>query len=87
MALLQRSETKQARVDGCQAVKVFWSGQDISDGDLKRAEVCIREANFSARELHDLRAELPLSSITTTTGERVARIDRVLKRLEKEAGQ
>ena len=86
MALLQRAETKQARADGCQAVKVFWSGEDISDGDLQRAEACIRKANFSARELHDLRADLPLGA-TGTTGARVMRIDRVLKRLEKEAGQ
>ena len=87
MALLEREVTKRAREDGCQAVKVFWSGENISDGDLKRAEECIRKANFSARALHDLRADLPLSSPMTTTGERVMRIDRVLKRLEKEAGQ
>ena len=86
MALLEREVTKRARSDGCQAVKVFWSGQDIGDGDLKRAEECIRKANFGAKALHNLRAELPIGA-TGTTGARVMRIDRVLKRLEKEAGQ
>lgn len=85
MALYQSETSKQAELDALAAPGVFWGHSSGGLENLAIAETCLREGNLSAKQLHDLRTELPIGASGTTTGQRIARIDRVLKRLEKEA--
>jgi hypothetical protein len=62
---------------------IFWAGSG-SETSLLDAEAEIRALKLTPDQLHDLRAGLPLGS-GGVTGAKVARIDRVLKRLEKSA--
>jgi len=86
MALYQSDSSRQAESDAMAAPGVFWGHSAGSPEDLRHAEECVRKARLNPDELHDLRAQLPIGA-TGTTGQRVIRIDRVLKRLEKEASQ
>jgi hypothetical protein len=78
--------SKKAIAAARAAVKHYWGETAGGEADLAAAEAIIREAGLSSDEFHDFRAELPIGA-AGTTGQRVARIDRVLKRLEKASGQ
>jgi hypothetical protein len=78
--------SKKAIADARAAVKRYWGETAGGEDDLAAAELAIRAADLSSNEFHDLRAVLPVGA-TGTTGQRVVRIDRVLKRLEKASGQ
>jgi hypothetical protein len=75
-------EEAEARADF--AVGRFWGVSSGAPGDLEDTEECVRECKLSGDALHRLRCRLPLGA-SGTTGSRVARIDRVLKSLEKGA--
>jgi hypothetical protein len=66
------------------AVNRFWGVSNGADGDLTATAECLGECLLGKKDINELRAELPIGA-TGTTGMRVSRIDRVLKRLEYEA--
>ena len=66
------------------AVKRFWGVSNGAEGDLQATTECLNECSLCKKDINELRAELPVGA-TGTTGQRVVRIDRVLKRLEYEA--
>jgi hypothetical protein len=79
-----RSERRAATLKAAKDITtVFWAGNG-SQESLAAAESQLRLLKLTPDQLHDLRAGLPLEC-GGTTGQRVARIDRVLKRLEKAA--
>ncbi len=83
MGLLRR----KADSDGMQAasgiVTNFYSKSNNSDGALLEAADRLEKLSLSRKQLSDIRMLLPVKA-SGTNGEKVARIDRVLKRLEKE---
>ena len=68
---------------GLEALRDFWG---VSNGSEVAASTCrseLRKLKLRQSELHELRDTLPGVRVGTT-GERVVRVDRMLKRLEKE---
>jgi hypothetical protein len=63
------------------AVNRFWGVSNGSMGDLRATAEHLKECSLGKKDINELRAELPVGA-TGTTGQRVSRIDRVLKRLE-----
>jgi len=59
----------------------FWGHSSGDPASLKAAAIKLSELDLSLNEINELRADLPLGG-AGTTGDRVRRMDRVLKRLE-----
>ena len=64
-------------------VRHFYTRSNNSDGQLLEAADSLSALRLSRDQLSNLRMTLPIAA-SGTNGEKVARIDRVLKRLEKE---
>jgi len=86
LALLGGPSKAQRHADAHEALAYFQGHSAGGLEDFQRLERIVRAARFDIDQLHDLRTQLPIG-IGGTTGQRVSRIDRLLKRLEKEAGQ
>lgn len=85
MSLLRRNKSRESdQAAAKNAVDRFWGVSNGAPGDLAATEVCLRECQLNCDDYRKLRVALPLEC-GGTTGARVARIDRVLKRLELEA--
>ncbi len=80
----KKTDRQLANESASNACQRFWGMSNGAPGDLLATEGILRECKLDPGEIADLRAGLPLGA-AGTTGARVARIDRVLKRLEKEA--
>lgn len=59
----------------------FWGHSSGDPAALKAAAIELSELDLSLNQISELRADLPLGG-AGTTGDRVRRVDRVLKRLE-----
>ena len=80
----RKTNREEAEARAKNACDRFWGVSNGSPGDLEDTEKCLRECKLTNHDISKLRAALPLEC-GGTTGARVARIDRVLKRLEHEA--
>ena len=75
---------EENRATAQNAVNRFWGVTNGAAGDLDATIECLGDCSLSKNDLNELRAKLPIGA-SGTTGMRVSRIDRVLKRLEYEA--
>ncbi len=66
------------------AVETYWGESNGGFLALATAEDCLRESKLKIEQIRTLRTNLPLGC-QGTTGQKVAKIDRILKRLEHEA--
>jgi len=67
-----------------QAVYAFWGSSDGGELALNTATGALEEQKLTLSQIGALRAGLPPAG-PGTTGDRIRRIDRVLKRLEHQA--
>jgi hypothetical protein len=87
MGLLGRKAKRDvAFADARLAVQVYWGSSTGGSYALADADSRLRDAQLTLEQLHQLRVNLPIGC-DGTTGQRVERIDRVLKGLEYEAGR
>lgn len=85
MAFRRREKAgAENRASACNAVDRFWGVSNGAQGDLEATVTCLKDCCLTKNDFNELRARLPIGA-TGTTGQRVSRIDRVLKRLEYEA--
>ena len=83
--MLRTRKTMEARAaEAAGLVKQFWGPSDGGETALAEARTGLEGLKLSPAQLHDLRADLPPPN-PGTTGQKIQRIDRLLKRLEKEA--
>ena len=82
MALM--SGLREGRVTSAlEALRDFWGVSNGSDAAASTCRSELRDLKLRPSELHELRDTLP-GLRAGTTGERISRADRMLKRLEKE---
>ncbi len=84
MGLFERKPDPITDAEVSQIIVGYWGASDGGNVALEHAECELRKLDIPLTQLHVLRGGLPLGC-EGTTGQKVTRIDRVLKRLEREA--